>query len=265
MYCQKCGKKLPEDSLFCTGCGCRLNSVNEPAEKPAVYENQPAAPEYVPAQVPVPAYTAAPMQIPENGAKRDKKVIILLSLLIASLIACVVLLAITLNLQSKNSEYRSLAAENEIKLGQLERENSAKTEELDDLKEELAEVNEELDAVSEAGAEYADMALLLVELLEYIGSEDSWGYSTENFHANKGIMVIDRMSGEQTLRVFSTYYATFTFEIEDESVISAKWSDKEWTEKETQIYITPLDYGITTMTISNDLYDNAFDVLVIVI
>ena len=263
MICPNCGKNLPEDSIFCTACGCSLAQFEKTEPKAEAlaqqyYQNPPE-------QAPVPQYYAYPN--PPVSPKREKKAsqIVPWVLLGVALLACVLSFIYALTLQGKNSEYRDIINDNEIRLAQLEREADAKNAEIKDLEEELAIVNEELDAVIEAGVEYADAAVFLMDLLDYIGSEDSWGYCTENFHADKGIMVIDRMGGKQELRIFSTYYATFTFEVSDDSIIEAKWSDKEWTEKETQIYITPKDYGISTVTLTNDLYDNSFSVLVIVI
>ncbi|MBR2041168.1 MAG: hypothetical protein IJ945_02230 [Oscillospiraceae bacterium] len=263
MICPNCGKNLPEDSIFCTACGCNLAQFEktEPkAEAPAqqYYQNPPE-------QAPVPQYYAYPN--PPVSPKQEKKAsqIVPWVLLGVALIASVVAFIYAMTLQNSNSEYRREIENNQIRLAQLEREADAKDSELEDLEEELALVNEELALAIEDRDLYEDASEIFFELLDFMKTEDSWGYCTENFHADKGIMVIDRMSGKQELRIFSTYYATFTFEVSNDSVIDVKWSDKEWTEKETQIYITPKDYGIATITLTNDLYDNSFSVLVIVI
>lgn len=251
MYCPKCGKKLPDNILFCTGCGCRLtenNTAPEPVAVPA-----PEASVYQP--VPVPQYVPYP---PVPAPEKKKAPIALIIGLILAIIACIFAFIYALALQSKNSEYISIIEDNQVKISQLEREKSAAESELSDIKE------EQLALITE-NEEYAESLDLFYELLEYIGSVENLGYSTENFHANKGIMIIDRMAGKQELKVFSTYYTDFALEVSDKSVAIAKWSDEEWVGKETQIYVTPVDYGVTTITVSNKLYNNAFTIIVIVI
>lgn len=257
MYCSKCGKKLPDDSLFCTGCGCRLTENNAPPEPIAI-----PAPE-VPAYQPVPVPQYAPFQQMPAPEKKKAPALLIIGLVLA-IVACIFAFVYALALQSKNNEYISIIEDNQVKIGQLEREKSAAESELSDVKEELALINEEQLALLSENEEYSEMLSLFYELLEYIGSVENLGYSTENFHANRGIMVIDRMAGKQELKIFSTYYTNFVLDVDDESVVTAKWTDAEWTEKETQIYVTPVDYGITTITISNELYNNAFEVIVIV-
>ncbi len=255
MICPNCGKNLPEDSMFCPGCGYNLSRYikkEAPAEIPVN-------------EAPVPQYCAYPPPPAPEKAEKKTGTIVLAVLLGIALLACVLAFIYALTLQSKNNEYLREIEDNEVRLAQLEREADAKEKELEDLKAELAAIDEELALAIEDRDLYEEASGILYELLEFMKTEDSWGYCTENFHADKGIMVIDRMSGKQELRIFSTYYATFTFEVSDSSIIDVKWSDKEWTEKETQIYITPKDYGIATVTLTNDLYDNSFSVLVIVI
>ena len=60
MFCTKCGKELPDGSLFCTGCGNKM--VAAPAQpvqevQPAVPVQQPMQAGYVPQQPVQPGYT----------------------------------------------------------------------------------------------------------------------------------------------------------------------------------------------------------------
>ncbi len=64
MFCPNCGKNLPDNAMFCDGCGTRLAAA--PAQAPV----QPQAPVYAqpPVQAPVqpqaPVYNQAPVQAP---------------------------------------------------------------------------------------------------------------------------------------------------------------------------------------------------------
>ena len=243
MNCPKCGKNIPDGNIFCTGCGFNISQYKAQQE-----QNIPPRTE--------PQYYAYPAPAPVKAEKKTNPV--LWAILGALILALILTSVYAISLKTKNDEYLGKISDNSIRLAQLEREASAKDNELKDVKEALETVTAERD-------EYEEISELFIDLLDYIASEDSWGYCTENFHADKGIMVMDLSKGTQELRIFSTYYTTFTFEIDDTSVINAKWADKEWTEKETQILVTPVDYGITTITLTNKLYTNSFKVLVIVI
>ena len=243
MNCPKCGKNIPDGNIFCTGCGFNISQYKAQQE-----QNIPPRTE--------PQYYAYPASAPVKAEKKTNPV--LWAILGALILALILTSVYAISLKTKNDEYLGEISDNSIRLAQLEREASAKDNELKDVKEALETVTAERD-------EYEEISELFIDLLDYIASEDSWGYCTENFHADKGIMVMDLSKGTQELRIFSTYYTTFTFEIDDTSVINAKWADKEWTEKETQILVTPVEYGITTITLTNKLYTNSFKVLVIVI
>ena len=68
MFCSKCGKALPDDAIFCNGCGTRV-AVNVPDPSPAKAANEPLTapeqPQYAPSAAPEqPQFTpsAAPEQ-----------------------------------------------------------------------------------------------------------------------------------------------------------------------------------------------------------
>lgn len=163
----------------------------------------------------------------------------------------------SVSLQRKNSEYLEIISDQYERIGLLERDVSARDNEISDLESQLYASIIERSALSEK-QEYSE------ELLAVIASEKSWGYASENFHVDKGIMVIDRFGGIQELKFFSTYYTTFSLENSNPNVVIAKWSDDEWVTKETSINITPVYSGYATLTFTNELYDNSFKVLIIV-
>lgn len=78
MYCNKCGKEVPEGSAFCPACGAAVPTVSapaapaaEPVEEAPVYEvpSEPVSGAPAPARV-VPA---APPTAPEKPKKKSKK------------------------------------------------------------------------------------------------------------------------------------------------------------------------------------------------
>ena len=231
MICKKCSFPNPENNRFCVNCG---SSLSEP-----VFEN------------------SCQNILSPQKTKSSKLTVVFLVLAIISFL---LFLGATINsafLQTKNNEYLGFIEERDERIGLLERDVSARDKALSDYESQLSAMTVERNALLEKQA-YSE------ELLSVIASEENWGYATENFHVDKGIMVIDRFGGMQELRIFSTYYTTFSFENSNPSAAIAKWSDKEWTEKDTAIYIAPVSSGYTVLTFTNKLYNNSFKVLIIV-
>lgn len=239
MFCPKCNSEIPDGSLFCTACGCRFQDKSASAT-----EN-----------------SGEPFSVSSNSVSVRKKAnipaIILGILLLASIVVLVFFFSENSKLSDENAAHLSTIHDRETKIGFLERSVDAKTKEINDLREQTSSDAKEIAALSEKDKYFSD-------LMKVLSSEEKWGYATENFHVDKGVMVIDRFGGMQELKLFSTYYTTFTFEVSDTNVCIAKWSDEDWINKDTSVFVTPVSAGYATITFTNDLYDTSFKVLVIV-
>lgn len=233
MLCKKCNSQNPENNRFCTKCGF-------PLSEPVFTQ-----------------YNYVPQASAKQRSKYFKLTFVFMGIAIAMSVFLAGALLRSVSLQRKNSEYLEIISDQYERIGLLERDVSARDNEISDLESQLYASIIERSALSEK-QEYSE------ELLAVIASEKSWGYASENFHADKGIMVIDRFGGIQELKFFSTYYTTFSLENSNPNVVIAKWSDDEWVTKETSINITPVSSGYATLTFTNELYDNSFKVLIIV-
>ena len=70
MFCQKCGKQIPDGAVFCNFCGAQQGVAQQAPQAPAGYPGAPpAAPGYAPQQV---APAAAPQAYAPAGAKELK-------------------------------------------------------------------------------------------------------------------------------------------------------------------------------------------------
>lgn len=252
MFCPKCNSSIPEDSVFCPVCKQQISgqsasfsyNFSEEETEPSFYEQ---------------------ISVPENSSpsasekpKKTNVFAIILSVLLAVSIGIIIYsFSENSKLSDENAAHLSTIHDRETKIGFLERSVDAKDKEIGDLRKQSEADTREKAALS-AKVEYSK------ELMQVLGSEEKWGYATENFHVDKGVMVIDRFGGMQELKLYSNYYTTFTFEVSDTSVCIAKWSDEEWINKDTTVFITPVSAGFATLTFSNDLYDTTFKVLVIV-
>ena len=239
MFCPKCNSEIPDGNLFCTDCGCRFQDKSASAN-----EN-----------------SGKPFSVSSDSVSVRKKAnipaIILGILLLASIAVLVFFFSENSKLSDENAAHLSTIHDRETKIGFLERSVDAKTKEINDLREQTSSDAKEIAALSEKDKYFSD-------LMKVLSSEEKWGYATENFHVDKGVMVIDRFGGMQELKLFSTYYTTFTFEVSDTNVCIAKWSDEDWINKDTSVFVTPVSAGYATITFTNDLYDTSFKVLVIV-
>ncbi len=79
MFCEKCGKQLPDGALFCDGCGAKIAQA---AQAPAAAPADPAA---APAAAP-----AAPAQVPAKKKPLNKKGLLGLAAVAAAVIVVVV-------------------------------------------------------------------------------------------------------------------------------------------------------------------------------
>ena len=72
MYCNQCGKQLPDDSVFCSACGAKVPSaVSAPTTEPAPAAETAPAPEAVNPPAPAPVYTPAPAPLPDTQPRQE--------------------------------------------------------------------------------------------------------------------------------------------------------------------------------------------------
>ena len=231
LNCPKCNFPLPGEADFCPQCGFV-------PKKKVSSENSAEATENI-------------------RPKKNIPAIVFGILFAISFVLLVYFIVQYSALSEENNENLGLIQRGKTHIYSLEQDISSKAEEISGLETELESTVNERDVLLEK-QEYSD------ELLEVLASEKSWGYATENFHVDKGVMVLERFGGMQELKLYSTYYTTFTFELSDSEVCVAEWSDEEWINKDTTVYITPVASGYATLTFRNDLYESSFKVLIIV-
>ena len=110
-----------------------------------------------------------------------------------------------------------------------------------------------------------DETLVAREALYALESYGNWGYATENFHTDTGIIVLNKYSDAKEITLYSTYGgATFNMDNSEPNVASAIWTEESWYDNTTNIRIKPLKTGVSVITITNDKYDNEVNILIIV-
>jgi len=135
------------------------------------------------------------------------------------------------------------------------------------------------------------------DVLELIQLKDNWGYATENFHANTGIVVLNGIFDSEKVKIISNYSgnwvdsdfnfetatlfekmraehttgfpknnyygATYYLKNSDKNIVDVYWDEAKWI-NEGIVQIIPVNPGSAVLTITNSEYDNEINILVIV-
>ena len=97
-------------------------------------------------------------------------------------------------------------------------------------------------------------------------TDDHWGYASENFHADTGVIVLHRFSGSKEIKLISNYSGvTFSLRNSDADVVDASWDKKEFYGNTNIIHDSPRSTGASILTITNNKFDNEVKILVIVV
>ena len=228
MICTKCNIQLPNDSIFCPNWGCNLEEI----QKEIVAEKKIE-----------PEIRVVEKVVEKVVVKKNKINVVLVSLFILSIIACSVLGYFTFSFHSQVEEKEGIIKDYKNDL------NDAKII-INELRDDLQE--------SKIGD----------EIISTLTAYDNWGYATENFHTDVGIIVIDSYFSNKTVTLYSNYYdATFYLNNSNAYLIDVDWDEEYWNGNSTTLTIEP-NYsatGVSVVTITNDKYDNEVNILVVVL
>ena len=251
MKCNNCGMDNPTDSEFCQYCGKKIETTKSEAQKAidpeSFFLNDAPKSKYRSKSVTICAIIAlivvlAGLNVYQyiNGQGRASNS--------ANLITA---------LEQKNGEITSLEESVEKK----EKEIQAKENRIDELNEKISELEKNM-SDSEEKVEFYD------DLWFTFSDQESYGYASNNFRVNDGIVVLKRGGNKKTI----TLTANFSDYVEIDSDINGisadlEWNEDEWSGSTTTLSIIPsrIINGVTTITFSNSINNKSFKVLVIVL
>lgn len=173
--------------------------------------------------------------------RKNKTNKILVALLVISIIACLSLGYCTFSLYN-----------------QIEENNNKISDYLNE--------NESLKSKNNILKKQYDETFVARDTLSKLKMYDNWGYATENFHANTGIVYTKTYESQEIIKIIMNYSnATCEVNSSNPTVADVYWSDKTWYYGEAaEVYIEPKSQGVSVLTFTNDAYKSTFRVLVIV-
>lgn len=284
MYCIKCGKQLEDGTKFCIFCGSKQEDpapVYAPAAAPeenvpsapvyeapaesapsapvyeAPKESEPFSPVYEAPKAPVfenvpPKFDSAP-PVSEPPAKKKGK---------GSLVLCIVLGVLVLALLALNAfQFFVVSANSNADLAASENELAAVKDELADLEEDFADLEDDYDELMDSAGNAAE---IFAQICDY-GDGNVIGFGSDEFYAHRSVIVMSA-GQEEYFTITCAYSGTVTAElsIDGDDVIDANFSGS-WSGDETDVNVEALDAGAALITFTNDISNDTFAVLVIVV
>ena len=273
--------------------------VPEEPEAPAFPETAPVEPVertspagFVPAEEPVPADLPAEPAPADKPARGRGAITIVLAVLLVLALGFGVWMAI---LRSDDAEtiarLRGDTADLRLRVETLEGENAGYADQVesannraDDLQGQVDSLQQELDAAvgENSGAQEAlqEKDARIAELEEQMTAAEPYlyryeellealdtgylGYAAEEFRVDQGVILLDDLDSTYSLTLTTAYAEGITVNMQTygDSAM-AEFTEDSWG-SETEIRITPLQDGVTTLYFDNETNFDSFTVVIIV-
>lgn len=257
MYCIKCGKQLQDGTKFCIFCGSKQEEAAPAYTSPAPENPEPSAPVYEPPKAPVfeaapPKFETAPPVSAPPAKKKGK----------GSIVLCIILGVLVLALLALNAyQYFVMSADLKDDLSASETELAAANDELAELRDELADLEEDYDELMDSAGSAAE---IFAEICDY-GDGNVIGFGSSEFYAHRSVIVM--AEGQEEYFTITCGYSgnvTATLDIDGDDVIDANFAGS-WSGDETDVNVEALSAGAALITFTNDVNNDTFAVLVIVV
>jgi hypothetical protein len=150
----------------------------------------------------------------------------------------------------------------ETKIKQINRQ----AEEIDGLERELTTVNQQNKELVASNNKYSLKASYFDGLLAFLDGEKI-GRASDDFYADTGIILVNTAETDKTITLTADWYDAFSVKlfISNYAVADVSFSKDDWTGSTTKLNITPCSAGVASVTFTNDLNDQTFQVLIIVV
>ena len=265
MICRRCGKEIPDDSLFCELCGQPIETCPEEEFKQSESEARETAisPQAAAEEIkPVSEPKASKLPRKKVGGKTVVQIAVAAALII-SIVGNIVL---GMQLSGKAAELVELQAELADVSDKLEEKGKslAKAQtnisdletQIDNLEYKLKDAQKQINSLSTADDMFDDIS-------DFAYSFKSKGYKQySDIYTYSNAVIIKQGQVEEIYAVL-TNSGTIRWSCDDVSVVRPQWSMK-WTGSSTTLYVTGLKAGTAVLTITNSYNDHELKILVIV-
>lgn len=266
MFCPTCGKKLEEGTKFCIYCGAKQEDA--PAPAPAaesavtapVYESTssveesptPEAPAFKTPTPKAPSFDVPPVapvfdEAPAKKEGKGKKIALI------AVIGVLILALIGLNAY----QYFVMTPKTADKLADAKSDLKKAEAKYDELKDEYDELEGLYDSADSSSDDLADIC--------YYAQYNNIGYASDAFHTDKAVIVLSEDDYDETLTLTLAVdtAVTVSYNLEGSSA-DVSFDEDTWEGDTTTLTVSPLEKGITLLTLSNDLNSETVSVIIIV-
>lgn len=247
MNCRNCKKQIPEDSVFCPFCG---KDVIPDDVCPNCRHKLPDGSVFCPfcgSQVENCEDGNKKRDIIQDGFSQNKQPKRIVLPIVSSILGLLViaLSIVSFNLNSDNANLRSQIIKQQT--------------EIDDLNSEIEKTKDSYNALKKTSNEYSST----IKNIKSFSNRSYPGYSSDKFYSTKSIVFMKRnQTLSEAFRVVGKYNTTYY--LKASGAIVANWNGSFDSSSQCVISVTAKYKGVETISFTNDLNKEHFDVLVIV-
>ena len=258
MICRRCGKEIPDDSLFCELCGQPIETRPEEELKQSESEAKETA-----ISPQATAEEIKPVSEPKVSKLPRKKVsgktVVQIAVATALIISIVGNIILGMQLSGKAADL----AKSQAELAQSKRDLKKSQFDVSKLEAQISNLEYNLNTAQGKVDSLTDAGIMLGSISEFAHSFKPKGYRQySDLYSYSNAIVIKQGQVEEIYAVL-TNSGTIRWSCDDVSVVRPQWSMK-WTGSSTTLYVTGLKAGTAVLTITNSYNDHELKILVIV-
>lgn len=244
MKCNKCKRDNPPDSEFCQYCGSKLvKSVGK-------HSGEIDPDDFI--------IKSSETEAPKITSKVVRMLMVAIIIILASLnIFQYVNYRITIS--------RLLAKKNEV-LAQNENILKQKDDEIRQRDEQIKNDIAKIASLTNDVFAYRNKANTYDEIVNAFDPQESYGYASRNFQMSDGVIILDKGGSRKRITLTAAFDGVTVQMDQNGSAADIRWNESKWSGSTTTLdVVSGLFAGVTLATFSNDLNNQEFQIMIIVV